>query len=269
MSEEISPEQPRIAPGVATQPPPAIVVDQATVEATVESEATADSSPPSAIAALSHERQRSRRTGALRPHAPGLSLGAPHLSAQFRIGALEQPGLLGEQSAERAADLVVTALTGQAAVPQTVVDIEQPAETRTIPAGEVRLYQAPIAFTYDRAPTSLILTLNGLTFQSRAPAILVSLIRPDGGQIRLASVPVRGPRPGETAPYRRFYDVPERIPLANQPAAADAIARFYAEQYPGVATPRNIQSILAGRTLWRSRQRRLRAYRAAAWRLPS
>src|SRR5215216_5595954 len=114
--------------------------------------------------------------------------------------------------------------SGQAAVPQTVVDIDQPAETRTIPAGEVRVYQAPIAFSYDRAPTGLVLTLNGLTFQSRAPAILVSLSRPDGGTIRLATVPVRGPRPGESAPYRRFYNVQERIPLANQQAAADAIS---------------------------------------------
>jgi hypothetical protein len=57
---------------------------------------------------------------------------------------------------------------------------------------------------------------------------------------------VRGPRPGETAPYRRFYDVPERIPLTDQPATADAVARYYAERYPGVATPSRLQPILAG-----------------------
>ena len=245
MSDEISPVQPRVAPGVATQPPPAIVVDQATVETMVESEATADSSPPSAS-------QLFLTSGSGRA---GLALFALMLLVSLWV-LISYPLNFGSarwsnpaywaNNPRHAPPTWSTALTGQAAFPQSVVDIEEPAETRTIPAGEIRLYQAPIAFTYDRAPTSLVLTLYGLTFQSRAPAILVELTRPDGGTIRLASVPVRGPRPGETAPYRRFYDVPERIPLTNQPAAADALARFYAEQYPGVATPRRIQPILAG-----------------------
>jgi peptide/nickel transport system permease protein len=43
---------------------------------------------------------------------------------------------------------------------------------------------------------------------------------------------VPGPRPGESAPYRRFYDVPLRVSVADQPAAADGIARFFVERYP-------------------------------------
>jgi peptide/nickel transport system permease protein len=124
------------------------------------------------------------------------------------------------------------------------IDLTQPAETTTIPAGEVRLYRAPIPYIYDEAPKSLNLTLNGVTFSVRAPAILVSLVRPDGGQIRLASVPVPGPRPGESAPYRRFYDVPERVTLADQPAVADAIARFYAERYPDLTAPSISRTLL-------------------------
>ena len=253
MSEETAREQPRIAPGVATQPPPAIVVEPAAVEATDESGVTAESSPPSAW-------QLFLTSGSGRA---GLALFALMLLVSvwvlvtypldFGSSQWSNPAYWANNP-RNAPPIWSSLLTGQAAVPQTVVDVEQPAETTTIPAGEVRLYQAPISFTYDRAPTSLILTLNGLTFESRAPAILVSLTRPDGGTIRLASVPVRGPRPGETAPYRRFYDVPERIPLANQPAAADAVARFYAERYPGVATPRNLQSDPCCRTLRRPRQ---------------
>ena len=90
----------------------------------------------------------------------------------------------------------------------------------------------------------MILTLNGVTFHGRAPAILVSLHRPDGGQIRLASVAIRGPRPGESAPYRRFYDVPERIPLANDQATVDAMIRFFADTYPDLAQPPLTQSNL-------------------------
>ena len=123
-------------------------------------------------------------------------------------------------------------LFGQAAVPQMTFDLTQPAELRTIPAGQVRIFRQPIDFTYDAAPTSLVLTLTGVTFHSRAPAILVGLARPDVGVIRLGSVPVRGPRAGESPPYRRFYDVPDRVSLSDQGAAAESIARFYAEQYP-------------------------------------
>ncbi|HEX5992676.1 MAG TPA: ABC transporter permease [Thermomicrobiales bacterium] len=245
MSDETCPERSHIAPGVAPQPSPVIVVDQGTVEARVESETTADFAPPSAWRLFL--TSGSGRAGLVLFTLMLLISLWVLLSYPLDFGSARwsNPAYWGNNP-RHAPPIWSTFLSGQAAFPQTVVDVEQPAETTTIPAGEVRLYQAPIAFTYDRAPTSLILTLNGLTFNSRAPAILVSLTRPDGGTIRLASVPVRGPRPGETAPYRRFYDVPERIPLTDQPAAADAVARFYAEQYPGVATPRRIQPILAG-----------------------
>ena len=198
MSQDIPAEQPRIAPGTATQPPPAVVVDQAAVKAEVASQATVNSSPPSAL-------QLFLTSGSGRA---GLVLFALMLLVSLWV-LLTYPLNYGSarwsnpaywaNNPRHAPPIWSSVWSGQAAVPQTVVDIEQPAETRPIPAGEVRVYQAPITFTYDRAPTSLILTLNGLTFQSRAPAILVSLIRPDGGQIRLASVPVRGPRPGEMA----------------------------------------------------------------------
>jgi peptide/nickel transport system permease protein len=245
VSDKLSAEQPHIAPGAATQPPVTILIDQAVVPAAAEIGAAADSSPPGAW-------QLFLTSGSGRA---GLALFAFMLLVSLWVlvtyplnfgSALWSNPAYWANNPRHAPPIWSSVWSGQAAVPQMVVNIEQPAETRTIPAGEVRVYQAPINFTYDRAPTALILTLNGLTFQSRAPAILVSLTRPDGGTIRLASVPVRGPRPGEIVPYRRFYDVPERIPLANEPAAADALARFYAEQYPGVATPNRIQPILAG-----------------------
>jgi peptide/nickel transport system permease protein len=106
----------------------------------------------------------------------------------------------------------------------------------------VRFFRQPIDFTYNASPTSLILTLSGVTFHTRAPAIVVSLERPDGGTIRLGSVPVRGPRPGEVAPFRRFYEVPERVSLTDQPAAAESIERFFAEEYPDSPAPPNLDA---------------------------
>ena len=160
MSDEISPEQPRIVPGVATQPPPAIVVDQATVEATVESEATADFSPPSA----------SRLFLTSGSGRAGLALFALMLLVSFWV-LISYPLNFGSarwsnpaywaNNPRNAPPIWSSVLSGQAAVPQTVVDVAQPVETKTIPAGEVRLYQAPLSFTYDRAPTSLILRSTG------------------------------------------------------------------------------------------------------------
>jgi peptide/nickel transport system permease protein len=243
MSDETYPEPPRIAPGVAVQQPAAIVVGHAASAAAVETDAPADTSPPSAT--------RLFLTSA--SGRAGLALFALMLVVSLWV-LVTYPLNFGSaywsnpahwaNNPRNTPPIWSAVLSGQAAFPQTVVTIDHPESATTIPAGEVRLFTAPVAFTSDRAPTSLILTLTGVTFESRAPAILISLTRPDGGQIRLASVPVRGPRPGETAPFRRFYDVSERVPLADQAATADAIARFYAERYPGVATPLNIQSVL-------------------------
>jgi peptide/nickel transport system permease protein len=137
-----------------------------------------------------------------------------------------------------------TFFSGRATAPHTTLVLNEPAEVKTIPAGEVRRYDAPYAYTADDAPTSVLLTLTGITYEGRAPSLLVSLSRPDGGKIRLANVPVSGPRPEEPAPYRRYYDVPQRISLADQPGAADALADFFRKQYPGVAAPRNLLSVL-------------------------
>nr|MBA3414524.1 hypothetical protein [Chloroflexia bacterium] len=118
-------------------------------------------------------------------------------------------------------------------VPHSVQTLEAPAESRTIAAGEVRLFRLPISTTAVRSPASLSMTLTGITFQGRAPAILASLVRADGGRIRLASVPVAAPRSGEVGPYRRFYDAPERVLLSTGPTPAQAISTFFAERYPG------------------------------------
>ncbi|MFN8592658.1 MAG: ABC transporter permease subunit [Thermomicrobiales bacterium] len=123
------------------------------------------------------------------------------------------------------------------AVPQSDFALTEPSNTSTIPAGEVRQFDAPYRYESSQAPTSLLLTLSGVTFQTRPPAIQGMLTRPDGGQIRLGSVPIRGPRPNESPPFRRFYDVPERISLGDQQTATDAVRRFFADTYPDRTLP--------------------------------
>lgn len=244
MSGNGFPEPPRIAPTVPRQAPPAVIVDQPAEEA------------EDAAAAL-EVRSEGQRPSAWRLLFASVSgrLGLAMFAAMLLVSLwvlLTYPVDFGSarwsspawwaNNPRNAPPIWAARLTGQPAFPQTSLVIADPAEITTIPAGEIRLFQAPIEIAGDAAPTSLNLTLNGVTFSGRAPAILVSLHRPDGGEVRLVSIPIRGPRPGEIAPYRRFYDVPERISLANDPTAVDAISRFYADTYPDIVSPPITQS---------------------------
>ena len=238
------PDPPHIAPAVPMQQPPTIVVAEPAEEAEAAAaalEARAEGQRPSAWRLLL--ASGSGRIG-LAMFASMLAISLWVLvtyPADFGSARWSSPAYWANNP-RNAPPIWLARLTSRPAFPQTSLSIDAPAETASIPAGELRLFQAPIEIAGNAAPTSLNLTLNGVTFNGRAPAILVSLERPDGGQIRLASVPIRGPRPGETAPYRRFYDVPERIALANDQVAGDAISRFFADSYPDARTPPIAQS---------------------------
>ena len=120
-----------------------------------------------------------------------------------------------------------------ATVPHTALSLAEPAETRSIAAGEVRTFRVPIAVPAGSSPASLTMTLSGVTFNERAPAILAMLVRPDGGEIRLAAVPVPAPRAGESSPFRRFYEAPERVALSSGQTAAQSLGAYFSERYPG------------------------------------
>jgi peptide/nickel transport system permease protein len=141
-------------------------------------------------------------------------------------------------------------LGGGRKVPHTPLSRDTPSEVKAIPAGEVRTYRFPLPYDADAFPTFLSMTLDGVTFHGRPPAILATLVRPDGGKVRLASVPIRAPRPGETAPFRRFHDTPQRVLLSDEPTAARSLEQIYGQLYPGVQTPEvagNLASALFGR----------------------
>ena len=245
MSENTSPGPPRIAPAVPLQQPAAIVIAdpaRAAEEAAAALEEETAGAPPSARQLFL--RSASGRAGLVMFAAMLLISLWVLLTYPLDFGAARWSNpTYWANNPRNAPPVWAGRVTGQPAVPHTVYTLEQPASVSSIPAGEVRVFAAPYFYDSDEAPDSILLTLTGVTFESRAPAILTSLLRPDGGEIRLGSVTIRGPRPGESPPYRRFYDVPQRISLADQPAAADAIARFYAERYPGVPIPANLQRV--------------------------
>ncbi|MDQ3045040.1 MAG: ABC transporter permease [Chloroflexota bacterium] len=135
-------------------------------------------------------------------------------------------------------------LSGGDEVAHTVVTTDVPAETRAIAAGEVRTFDLPLEHNTAAFPTGLSLTLTGLTYYDRAPVILTSLVRPDGTEVRLANIAVSAPRPGESAPFRRFYESPERVLLTAQEVAARSVTDLYAQEYSGEAIPGDLSGRL-------------------------
>ncbi|MGD9711427.1 MAG: ABC transporter permease [Thermomicrobiales bacterium] len=99
-------------------------------------------------------------------------------------------------------------------------------------SAEVRSYEATITHEGTAPPQFLSATISGVTYHERAPVIIITLVRPDGGEIRLANIAVTAPRPGEEAPYQRFFDTEERVLLTQEDTAAQSIVQWFASEYP-------------------------------------
>lgn len=127
-----------------------------------------------------------------------------------------------------------TTWLGHDAIEQQSATLTTPSDVTQRGAAEVRAFPFTIDVPGDIAPTFLTMTLTGIEFNARPPVIIVSMKRPDGAEVRLANISVQGPRPGETAPYQRYYDVPQRILLTQEQTAADSITQVYQQQYPGL-----------------------------------
>jgi peptide/nickel transport system permease protein len=139
---------------------------------------------------------------------------------------------------------VWTALYNDNAVRHLTFALTEPTEVTARGAGEIRSYVMEIDHESGAAPQFLSVTIPGVTFSVRAPFLRVDLLRPDGGEITLANIAVPAARPGEEAPIRRFYDVPERVLLTQQETAATSIGQWYAEAYPDQPAPTGLANRL-------------------------
>jgi peptide/nickel transport system permease protein len=137
-----------------------------------------------------------------------------------------------------------TRLWDESAIEHQVLIETEPASVETRGPAEVRTYDAVVDHREGEPPTFLAATLTGVTYHARPPVIVISLLRPDGGEIRLANIAVTAPRPGEQAPYQRYFDSPERVLLTQQDTAAQSIEQWYADQYPDAPAPANLDNRL-------------------------
>lgn len=134
---------------------------------------------------------------------------------------------------------------GKDGIAHKITTKSTPDSTTQRGAAEIREFDFPITIDSDVTPTFLSVTLTGITYNTRAPVVVATLNRPDGGGIRLLNLAVPGPRAGESGPYRRFYDSPDRELLTQQDTATTSLQQFFGKQYPGLTLPADWNAALA------------------------
>jgi peptide/nickel transport system permease protein len=112
-----------------------------------------------------------------------------------------------------------------------ILEATTPSETQEVRGGTVKTYRLPFEFPYQAPPTFLAVTLGDVTFAERAPAVLVSLVRPDGKEVFLYRHAVRGPREGESGPFQRYGDEPLRVQLSNDETTLTSVQEFLQKEF--------------------------------------
>lgn len=125
-----------------------------------------------------------------------------------------------------------------------IFTLGEPTETKEARAGRIETYRIPFTYAYTDPPTFLAVTLADVTYQERPPLIALSLVRPDGKEVRLLRHAVRGPREGETGPFRRYFADPLRIQLSTDESTMTALQEFLAETFDQQVDERTLRGLV-------------------------
>ncbi len=107
----------------------------------------------------------------------------------------------------------------------------EPEETETTPRAHLHTWSFPFEYRSDETPTSVIVAMREFTFETRPPIVSGTLIRPDGGEVLLFREVVSGGRPGESAPFVRHAEDPQRIVMRGEGVAGESLAAHYRDRY--------------------------------------
>ncbi|HET8523123.1 MAG TPA: ABC transporter permease [Thermomicrobiales bacterium] len=140
----------------------------------------------------------------------------------------------------KAAPPAWTTWLGNDAFVNTSMTESKPSSVQERGPAIVRTFSFPVTISNDTPPSFLSMTLTGITYHTRPSVISASLVRPDGGVVALAALAVRSPLPGETAPYKRYYDEPNRVLLNEQDNVAQNLQATYQQVYPNLTLPTNL-----------------------------
>ncbi|MBE0478948.1 ABC transporter permease [Candidatus Aerophobetes bacterium] len=118
-----------------------------------------------------------------------------------------------------------------------ILKASNPTRVESVGTSWVHLYELPFSYQADEPPTFISLSLSEIVYHSRPPVVSASLVRPDGNVVLLYRQVLRGPRPGESPPYRRHVDTPLRVLLSGEERAFSAMSELLESTY-GVFLPR-------------------------------
>ncbi|MCB0110105.1 MAG: hypothetical protein KDE53_29485, partial [Caldilineaceae bacterium] len=119
-----------------------------------------------------------------------------------------------------------------------------PDEVREATAGKLETYRLAFFYDYAQPPTFLAITLGDVLYAERPPLINVSLLRPDGKEVRLLRHAVRGPREGEQGPFERYITEPLRIQLSTDESTIGGLQEFLADQFELQADARDLRGVV-------------------------
>ena len=159
--------------------------------------------------------------------------------ADFGLGRWGDPAVWADNP-KAAPPTWTNLLGGHAAVHRELV-ATTPSSSRQAGPAEIRTYELPFAQGDTAPPTFLSFTMGEVRYSGRPPSFWLVLIRPDAVEVPLLRDVVRGPRPGESAPYVRYGDSPLRVLLTSDPAVAEAAADAVGEAYGVTIDPATLR----------------------------
>ncbi len=115
-----------------------------------------------------------------------------------------------------------------------IISSTEPTEREETARAHFSRWDFPVDYQAAEPPTSIVVTLREVTFAARPPIVTATLVRPDGGEVRLFREVISGARPGESAPYVRHAEEPFRHVARGDGAAGESLAGHYEAAY-GVA----------------------------------
>jgi peptide/nickel transport system permease protein len=112
-----------------------------------------------------------------------------------------------------------------------VFEARQPTTVQEAKAGRVATYRFAFDYPYQAPPSFLAIAVGEITYAEKPPLLLANLVRPDGKEVRIFRQAVRGPREGETGPFKRYFDAPLRVQLSNDETTLGALQDFLEKQF--------------------------------------
>lgn len=130
---------------------------------------------------------------------------------------------------------------GQSGVEHRTFEASEPTEIITARAGQAQEFRFPLDLPSTILPTFLSVTLGDVTYAERPPLIAVSLVRPDGRELRLLRHQVRAPREGEQGPFHRYVEEPLRVQLSADDSTLTNLQEFLEEEFDLRVDTRDLQ----------------------------